>query len=784
MRRLREVALMLGLIGVGFAPKARAEGSAQTGYNQRLDTSAHSVVFKVDATAGEVINISGRPVSTQGSLYPWPAVTTSTLSARVTTPSGTVTAHPLTSGAGLLSVARLEQLSKDASGAYVLPVSGANAPLKIQAAETGTYLVEYLKTAGTTSFFTVPYDISITPNTATAASPFVPPGGRGRLHSPRWFFDAGRFTQPAATSAVYYAIAPSGTPGASYVWQMDFKGLAGYGYDILANDIGLDDPYSRSSRAYAAVPAPTSAPLYEIYVNPPRLDAVTDKPKVSFIGVGGNGMTIAGSGGTFQFESNMVGTYQIIIDLDGNGVFDASTTSADAVLNGRVVMGVNQALWNGTDVAGNTVGAGQFAARLLLNVGEFHFVADDDENCLPGLAINAIDPQSLAATPARMFWDDRPIPVYEAGIRDLNDPPAIVSSLPDGVMSSVARHGWGGTWQSNSFGNHTFIDTWVIGDQGSAPIEVTISAPDGDGDGDGVPNGSDVYPCDPDKVSSTYIPAENEYGQILFEDMWPEMGDYDFNDAVISYNYEIIANAAGQVTALRANLQAVAAGAGYHSSVSLGLPVPLSAIASVHRRLDAAAVDVPPMRADGQGVVIEAVADLKNFLGLPGQYINTLPTVGIVRPKDISILIELVTPGSLDGAAAPYDLFIARVDDPTHEIHRPMYPGTSSMNTSLFGLAADGSTANRHFVTRNGVPFALDVPVSTRYPIEMHAIDLLYPNIVTFGATGGAQAADYYASGVQASHRFDGDVFGATLSAPRVPPRIEVHASDCTRVFH
>ncbi|MCM0236622.1 LruC domain-containing protein [Bacteroides fragilis] len=35
-----------------------------------------------------------------------------------------------------------------------------------------------------------------------------------------------------------------------------------------------------------------------------------------------------------------------------------------------------------------------------------------------------------------------------------------------------------------------------------------------------------------------YKPAKNKYGTLMFEDMWPEMGDYDFNDFVINYQVQ------------------------------------------------------------------------------------------------------------------------------------------------------------------------------------------------------------------------------------------------------
>lgn len=36
-----------------------------------------------------------------------------------------------------------------------------------------------------------------------------------------------------------------------------------------------------------------------------------------------------------------------------------------------------------------------------------------------------------------------------------------------------------------------------------------------------------------------YKPAKDKYGTLMFEDMWPELGDYDFNDFVINYQTQV-----------------------------------------------------------------------------------------------------------------------------------------------------------------------------------------------------------------------------------------------------
>jgi LruC domain-containing protein len=155
----------------------------------------------------------------------------------------------------------------------------------------------------------------------------------------------------------------------------------------------------------------------------------------------------------------------------------------------------------------------------------------------------------------------------------------------------------------------------------------------------------------------------------------------------------------------------------------------------------------------------------------------------VTPSKTVTVLLELSTPVTLDSSAAPFDIFLYRSDDPSHEIHRPMYGGTANMNTSLFGTLSDGSTSSRHFVTSNGIPFALDVPPSTRYPLEAHGISLLYPDILGFGSSGGAQNTNYYATNIQSAHAFTGDVFGVTPPAPVIPARVEVYDNSCKRTI-
>ena len=55
-----------------------------------------------------------------------------------------------------------------------------------------------------------------------------------------------------------------------------------------------------------------------------------------------------------------------------------------------------------------------------------------------------------------------------------------------------------------------------------------------DADGDGINDELDDFPFDPDKAFNNFSPSANSSGKLVFEDLWPSQGDYDFNDLVLA----------------------------------------------------------------------------------------------------------------------------------------------------------------------------------------------------------------------------------------------------------
>jgi LruC domain-containing protein len=287
-----------------------------------------------------------------------------------------------------------------------------------------------------------------------------------------------------------------------------------------------------------------------------------------------------------------------------------------------------------------------------------------------------------------------------------------------------------------------------------APLAITLGlalpAAAQDSDADGTRDALDGFPCEAGAVGEAFAPARGVHGLLLFEDQWPEVGDEDFNDVAVTYNAMLKVDAQGRAVALRLTLNVVGLGGVYDNGLGLHLPVLASEVASAARTVGAGApAALVPSAADAELDLVVST-DLRELFGGAPDQINSLPTAPAQVAPAVVVDVTFAHPVALTAGSAPYDLYIFRSADRGHQIHRPEFPGTALMNAGLFGTADDGSTASRRFVDTRGLPFALVLPEDAAYPAEAQPLSSLYPDVLTFAASGGALAKDFYATNVQA----------------------------------
>jgi len=316
------------------------------------------------------------------------------------------------------------------------------------------------------------FDISVTTSTAIDPNPQT---ASGRVWSYVWAFNAGAFDDNASTTNPYYIVVPGGEPGSNFVWKLELNHFAGFVYELVANNRGVDSPNSAGVNVRGlSVPIAGNnvTPQYRQYLSYP--DKIFTRPvtgpEISNLRFVDNAdeddvftpslSTGVQDTGFFKFTSTLPGTYQIIIDTNQDGTFGIG----DVQLRGDTdAFGNVSAEWNGRNNLGVVLPVGTYNAQVKAIVGEYHFVAGDVETSggtVVGLTVTEATPLAPSVN-VPVYWDDQTVLGSLGG-----------GTIPNGALSNTVagKHTWGSLYGSssqgsngNSWGDRRYIDTYVFG---------------------------------------------------------------------------------------------------------------------------------------------------------------------------------------------------------------------------------------------------------------------------------------------------------------------------------
>jgi LruC domain-containing protein len=297
------------------------------------------------------------------------------------------------------------------------------------------------------------------------------------------------------------------------------------------------------------------------------------------------------------------------------------------------------------------------------------------------------------------------------------------------------------------------IDTTTV-----APINIPV-----DSDGDGVLDLYDAYPNDASRAYNNYYPSQSQYGTYAFEDNWPNVGDYDMNDLVVSYRYKLVSNAQNKVVDIYADFAPIAIGASFHNGFGIQIPNLLTSdIQSYKDSINSnknvvLATNTISLASNGtekgqSSAVFIPFDDAKALLNNPDGYVfvNSDPTHNKVIGDTAHVHIILTTPKTTTqlGSPSTFNPFCIANGSRPVEVHLPGFLPTSLANTSLFGTGVDATNPAKgiYYVTQDNHPFGINFSTGFTYPTETTPINNAYLHFFDWSQSNGTLYTDWYSN--------------------------------------
>ena len=266
-----------------------------------------------------------------------------------------------------------------------------------------------------------------------------------------------------------------------------------------------------------------------------------------------------------------------------------------------------------------------------------------------------------------------------------------------------------------------------------------------DEDNDGVKDDDDKYSNDPDRAYDFFYPSEGNYGTLAFEDLWPDKGDYDFNDMVIRYNIKEVVNATNELKEIHFDLLLTAIGATKQNGFNFELPIQAEDISILSASYPALTI-----KTNSEGLAIIRVFNNSNDLvQINGNFMNTVQTNPHTPYIPISFVLEVGGEYSASESTyfAPYNPFITIDHDSSMEVHLPGLPPTANADVSYFNNGFDDATnleAGYYYKTAEGAPWAINISYPVAHPTETTDIVVAYPEFGNWVTSNGTAFNDWY----------------------------------------
>lgn len=236
-----------------------------------------------------------------------------------------------------------------------------------------------------------------------------------------------------------------------------------------------------------------------------------------------------------------------------------------------------------------------------------------------------------------------------------------------------------------------------------------------------------------------FYPSSSTFYLASYEDLYPNKGDYDFNDLVVAYQLKASKDANNEITSISGSGYLVARGAEFDHDFYLAIDLPESAsgTAQVSFNFDSYAANNQVNSTVFSGAVnlllVESVKS--HFQDGDSTYVNTHNEQAIIQGPRFDFTLTFDTPFTHDlSQLAPFDPYIY-VHESGYEIH--------SVNHQP-RLPFSNNGKNKQFRDNNGFPFALIFNSQWQPPLAGIDMGEAYPTFIDHVKSNGESNKQWF----------------------------------------
>ncbi|MBD0401421.1 LruC domain-containing protein [Flammeovirga sp. EKP202] len=257
-----------------------------------------------------------------------------------------------------------------------------------------------------------------------------------------------------------------------------------------------------------------------------------------------------------------------------------------------------------------------------------------------------------------------------------------------------------------------------------------------DADGDGISDGFDEYPNDPTMAFNNYYPGRNGFGTFAFEDLYPNEGDYDFNDVIVHYRHNYITNANNEVVKIKSKYVAKSVKATFNSGFGFALPFHIDSIASVTGSI--LNTNLVTLNAKGTET---GVSDENPVVIVFDNQNSIVTNNGNIKYSDV-IDMEMIFTSPISVQTLAFEEFNPFIfaNEREREIHLPGFEPTIKFNTAYRTAGEDTGD----YRTTTGHPWGLSIIHKFHPPKENIDITTAYNNFGRFVTSNGLSFRNWY----------------------------------------